>query len=73
MCELSVQSAIQKLIMKRHSQGTVSTASIIRELRQDFPYLPEQDRELANAIARQAIQNGLQVHFEADLPRQAVS
>lgn len=73
MTNESIHSAIHTLIFKRKALGTVSTANVIRELKNDFPNLREHDRELENAIARQAIQNGLQVYFEADMPQKALS
>lgn len=61
-----VREAIERLIQRRRAQGNVSTGRVIRELRETFPHLDCNARDLEIAIATNAIRSGLQVQLEAE-------
>lgn len=63
---IQVREAISRLLQRRREQGNVSTGRVIRELRETFPNLDRDARDLEATIAQDAIRMGLQVHLEAE-------
>ena len=59
-----VRAAIGEMIERRRSNGLVCTGAVIRELRQSFPLSNHTSRDLANAIAKNAVERRVNVHFD---------
>lgn len=59
-----VRHAIREMIERRRSIGLISTGQMVRELRRSFTLAEHGSKDLENLIARDAIDQGMNVHFD---------
>lgn len=65
---LSAREAILHSLASQHCPTAVPISRILRDIRTEFPALPESDDDLIQHIVMEATDHGLAVHF--DSPRE---